>query len=294
MENKLLKKQAHNPQHLYPHLVPAASSWWYYRAHTNTQNTHTHSHTPPSRRPRAWPSWPAAGRTRPARRWGSWWWSAERAPATPRCTPARYRTPRRRSGAPAARRRSCTAERRPPGSRCSWRTSESRGRGRRWGRATGHGRWSGRNCAQRRRAGKREGRSRPTRWAKSWCRSGGRRRTINVWRGRRRRNETLHGPPCACNGSHGDWLLNLKTEEWKGKRLLPLKHGSLVSAQTYNTLQVMHTIAPPRMYMDTVKVNPVVSEPRGDKRALTSRRGLFWGSFRLWKFWKLLPLLWGK
>lgn len=144
------------------------------------------THTPPGRRPRAWPAWPAAGRTRPARRWGSWWWSAERAPATPPRTPARYRTPRRRSGAPAAPRRSCREERRWEESWCSWRTSvRARRKRRRWGRIWGSMKdrgWQGRrNCAEGRREGRREGRLRLTRWVKSWSCSSGHGRAENWW-----------------------------------------------------------------------------------------------------------------
>lgn len=135
------------------------------------KNAHSSANTPPGRRPRAWPAWPAAGQTQPTRRWGSWWWSAERAPATPPHTPAHCRTPHRRSGAPAAPRRSCTEERSLTKSWCSWRMSLRKRR--RWGSVKGH-RWQRqRNYAQGRREGRKEGRSHLTCWAKSWSRSSG-------------------------------------------------------------------------------------------------------------------------
>lgn len=128
------------------------------------------TNTPPGRRPRAWPGWPAAGRTRRGRRWDSWWSSAGRAPATRLCRPARYRTPRRRSGGPAARRRSCTGERRATPRWCSWRTAA--GWRTRWGRTRGRTRGQGlrrrKHFSQERRWGRTGRPCRRRRSVKSW------------------------------------------------------------------------------------------------------------------------------
>lgn len=190
-----------------------------------------HRHTPQGRRPRAWPAWPAAGLTRPARRWGSWWWSAGHAPATPPHTPARCQRPRRRSGAPAAPRRSCRGGGSLMKSRCSWMMSERKRRRRkrarrrrRWGRmcrSVRGQRWGKRrNSAPGRREGRREGGSQLTRWVKSWSHSGGHGRPENRWYKERREindpgSRPEHTPLILHNKSDEDLLHTSTTEENK-------------------------------------------------------------------------------
>lgn len=134
------------------------------------KNPKMSANTPPGRLPRAWPGWPAAGRTQRGRRWDSWWWSAGHAPVTRLCRPARYRTPRRRSGEPGARRRNCTGERRATPSWCNWRRAA--GWKTRWGRTQGKTRghrWQKRkDFSQERRWGKTGRTYRLRRSAKSW------------------------------------------------------------------------------------------------------------------------------
>lgn len=133
----------------------------------------TQVHTPPGKRPKAWPVWPAAGQKQPVRRWGSWWWSAGHVLETPPRTPAHYQTPRRRSGGLTAPHRSCMAESRVKQSWCSWWKSAKRKRmwGRIWGSTRGHWWHRQRNYVQGKREGRRERRCRLTCWVKSSCSS---------------------------------------------------------------------------------------------------------------------------
>lgn len=183
--------------------------------------------SPPGRRPRAWPAWPAVGRTQPGTLWGSWWWSAERAPVTRPRTPARYRTPRRRWGAPAAPRRSCTEARRAMESCCSWGTSGRRTWGRPSGSVRGRGWQTQTDCSQERTEGRKEGRARPTRWAKSWFRAEdgcGQHRVEN-------NDGASHGSPCAHFRTNRGWILDLTVEKNKDKALVWMKGWG----QTHNS-----------------------------------------------------------